>query len=163
MNAIFNRKSVRKFENKEVENEKLEQLLKAAMAAPSAANQQPWEFYVVKNKETLEALSQSSPYAGCVKGAAAAIVPCYRKEIMMPEYAEIDLSAATQNILLEVEDLGLGAVWIGTAPVEERMEKVRTILNIPENLQAFAVIPVGYPEGESNSADRYDADRVHYL
>lgn len=77
MNVIFNRTSVRKYEDKAVEAEKIDQILRAAMAAPSAANQRPWEFFVVKNKETLSALADCSPYGGCIKDAALAIVPVY--------------------------------------------------------------------------------------
>ncbi|MDD3172323.1 MAG: nitroreductase family protein [Herbinix sp.] len=162
MNAIFQRTSVRKYENKEIENEKIELLLKAAMSAPSAANQQPWEFYIVKDKDIIDKLSNCSPYAKCVKGAPVAIVNCYRKDIEMPEYAEIDLSACTENILLEAVELGLGAVWIGIAPLVDRMQSVKDILGIPDHLHAFAIIPVGYPINEDNQQDRYDKTRVHY-
>lgn len=162
MSVIFNRTSVRKYENKEVEAEKIELLLKAAMAAPSAANQQPWEFFVVKNKETLAALADSSPYGGCIKDAAVAIVPVYRKEMMMPEFANIDMAACTENILLEVTELGLGAVWIGIAPLADRMENVRKVLNVPEHLTPYAIIPIGYPVGDAEQKDRFDATRVHF-
>jgi nitroreductase len=162
MKAIFNRTSVRKYMDKEVEAEKIELLLKAAMAAPSAGNQQPWEFYVVKDKESLKALADASPYGGCIAGAAMAIVPVYRTELMMPEFAHIDMSAATQNILLEVVEQGLGAVWIGIAPLKDRMDKVAEILSIPDNLMPYALIPIGYPEAEAKPHDRYDESRVHY-
>ncbi|WKY48202.1 nitroreductase family protein [Eubacteriaceae bacterium ES3] len=162
MNAIFNRTSVRKYLSKEVEAEKIDLLLKAAMAAPSAANQQPWEFFVVKNRETLKALAEASPYGGCIAGAPLAIVPVYRKELRMPEFADIDMSAATQNILLEAVELGLGAVWIGVAPLTDRMESVAKILSVPDNLVPYAVIPLGYPEAEAKRQDRFDAARVHF-
>lgn len=162
MSAIFERTSIRKYQNKEVEAEKIDKILRAAMAAPSAANQQPWEFYVVKKKETLAALAEKSPYGGCIRDAALAIVPVYRKNLMMPEFAEIDMSAATQNILLEVTELGLGAVWIGVAPLADRMDSVRQILNVPEHLNPYAIIPIGYPVGDAQPKDRYDVERVHF-
>lgn len=162
MSAIFNRTSVRKYENMEVDAEKIDQILRAAMAAPSAANQQPWEFYVVKNKETLTALAECSPYGGCIKDAALAIVPVYRKEMMMPEFADIDMAACTENILLEVTELGLGAVWIGIAPLAERMENVRKVLNVPDHLTPYAIIPIGYPVADNKQKDRFDAERVHF-
>jgi nitroreductase len=162
MNSIFSRTSIRKYQDKDVENEKIELLLKAAMAAPSAGNQQPWEFYVVKDKSKLEELANCSPYAGCAKGAPVAVVNCYRKDVMMPDYAEIDMSACTENILLEAADLGLGAVWLGIAPLQDRMQKVKEILEITVHLQPFAVIPIGYPEKEADQQDRYDQSRVHY-
>ena len=162
MSTIFSRTSVRKYENKEVEAEKIDKILRAAMAAPSAANQQPWEFYVVKNKETLAALADCSPYGGCTKDAAMAIVPVYRKEMMMPEFADIDMAAATQNILLEVTELGLGAVWIGIAPLADRMENVRNVLQVADHLSPYAIIPIGYPVEGAEQKDRFDAERVHF-
>lgn len=164
MNTIFNRTSIRKYQNKEVEDEKIELLLKAAMAAPSAGNQQPWEFYVVKNRKALEELAKCSPYAACAKEAPVAIVNCYRKDTKMPEYAEMDLSACTENILLEAVELGLGAVWLGIAPLTDRMQKVKEILNISDNLQPFAIIPVGYPINNNTiQQKRYDKSRIHNL
>lgn len=162
MNVIFNRTSVRKYEDKAVEAEKIDQILRAAMAAPSAANQRPWEFFVVKNKETLAALADCSPYGGCIKDAAVAIVPVYRKEMMMPEFADIDMAACTENILLEVTELGLGAVWIGIAPLADRMENVRKVLNVPDHLEPYAIIPIGYPVAEAKQQDRFEAARVHF-
>lgn len=163
MNTIFTRRSVRNYQDKQVEDEKIEMLLKAAMAAPSAGNQQPWEFYVVTDKEKLEQLSKCSPYAGCAKDAPMAIVSCYRKDIWMPAYADIDMSACTENILLEAVELGLGAVWLGIAPLTDRMEQVRGILDIPLHLDVFAVIPCGYPLKEGTQQDRYDESRIHYV
>lgn len=164
MNEIFKRISVRKYEDRAVEPEKITQLLKAAMAAPSAGNQQPWEFFVVTDKDKIKALSESNPYAGCAAGAPVVIVPCYRTEgARFPMYCEIDLSIATQNILLEATSLGLGAVWIGTAPLEDRMEKVEAVLGNPEGLKAFAIVPVGYPAEDRPQQNRFDENRVHYL
>ncbi len=163
MNAIFKRKSVREYQDIPVENEKLETMLKAAMAAPSAGNQRPWEFYIVTDKNKLGQLSECSPYASCAKGAPMAIVTCYRKELRMPEYAEIDMSACTENILLEAEELGLGAVWLGIAPIKERMKLVREIIGIPEGIEAFAIIPCGYPLKALEPQSRYEASRIHYI
>ena len=163
MNEIFHRTSIRKYQIKPVEDEKIETILQAAMAAPSAGNQQPWEFYVVKDKAILEKLSQTSPYAGCAASAPLAFVACYRIHCAMPEYAQIDMSASVENLLLEADSLELGAVWLGIAPLKERMEAVRTILNIPENLDAFAIIPCGYPESVNPQQDRFDKQRIHYV
>ena len=108
MNEIYTRVSIRKFEDRPVEPEKITQLLKAAMQAPSAGNQQPWEFYVVTDKEKIKALSESNPYAGCAAGAPVGIVPCYKTEgARFPMYCEIDLSIATENLWLEAASLGL--------------------------------------------------------
>ena len=90
-------------------------------------------------------------------------VPCYRMEGVAPDYFEIDLSASVENLLLEADELGLGAVWMGIAPVKERMEAVRKVLDIPESLSAFALIPCGYPAEERPWQDRFDKTRIHYV
>lgn len=164
MDSIFIRTSVRDFEDRVVEPHKIEKLLRAAMAAPSAVNQQPWEFYVVQNPVKLQEIAAASPYAGSVLKAPAAIVPCYdKKRLAAVEYADIDMSAACENILLEAVQQGLGAVWLGIAPIRERMDKVAAAICLPENLAAFAIIPFGYPVGKKAQQDRYDTSRVHYI
>ena len=164
MNSIFRRVSVREFEDKAVEPEKVELLLRAAFASPSARNQQPWEFYVVTDKYLLSELSKASPFTGCTKKAPLAIVPCYdTNRLASPAYAHIDMSACCENILLEAVELDLGAVWLGIAPIPERMEYVGRLLHMPENLKAFAIIPVGYPAVNKSQENRYNESRVHYL
>lgn len=164
MDSIFTRISVRKFKAQPVEDAKVERLLRAAMAAPSAMNQQPWVFYVVRDAAKLAALAKSSEYAGPVSKAPLAIVPCIAKEYLkVAAYGEIDLSIASENILLEAAAQGLGAVWLGIAPLMDRMTKVAEVLGLPEGHAAFAIIPVGYPDESRPQQDRYDAARVHYL
>ena len=164
MNEIYTRVSVRKFEDRPVEQEKITQLLRAAMQAPSAGNQQPWEFYVVTDKEKIKELSKCSPYSGCAAGAPVVIVPCYRtKGLRFPEFDTIDLSIATENLLLEVTSLGLGAVWLAVAPIADRIEKVEAVLGNPEGLHAFALVPVGYPAETKEQQNRFDESRIHYL
>lgn len=163
MESIFHRVSIRKYQDKEIEPEKVEKLLRAAMAAPSACNQQPWEYYVVTNREKIEALSKASPYTGCAKGAPVVFVPCYREGLIAPMYADIDMSASVENLLLEADALGLGAVWMGISPLKDRMETVKEILNIREDLFAFAIIPCGYPAESRAQEARYDEQRVHFV
>lgn len=164
MSGIFHRVSIRKYLDKPVEQEKIVTMLRAAMAAPSACNQQPWEYYVVADKEKIVSLSQSSPYATCVKDAPVVFVACYRKnDLIAPSYVEIDMSASVENLLLQADELGLGAVWIGIAPIEERMDNVAKVIGLPENLSAFALISCGYPGESRPQQDRYEENRVHYL
>lgn len=163
MKEIFHRTSTRKFIDKKVEDEKIEKVLRAAMAAPSAKNGQPWEFYVISNKDILLELSKATPYSMCVKNAPSAIVVCYRKDIIEKDYVEIDCAIATENILLELDGLGLGGVMIGVSPVEERMQNVEKTINIDENLRAFTIIPFGYPEREKVWQDRFDKEKIHYI
>lgn len=163
MKEIFHRTSIRKYKTKAVEKDKVELLLRAAMAAPSAGNQQPWEFYVVTAGDKLKALSQCSPYAGMLREAPLGIAVCCQKNCRMPEYVQIDCSAAVENLLLEADSLGLGAVWLGIAPLEDRMEAAGKVLGISENLYVFSFIACGYPAEEKTQQDRYDETRVHYL
>lgn len=140
MDSIFHRISVRRYEDKHVEKEKLMQILRAGMQAPSACNQQPWEFYVVTNPEKIKALSKATPYAGCAANAPVVIVPVYRKEgLIAPDFAQIDLSIAQENMWLETDAQGLGGVWIGIAPMEERMEEVHKLLELPKEVAVFSL------------------------
>ncbi|MDO4556175.1 MAG: nitroreductase family protein [Lachnospiraceae bacterium] len=164
MKEIFHRTSVRNYQEKQVEEEKITMLLKAAMAAPSAGNQQPWEFIVVENPAALKDLSKASPYAGCVAKAPMAIVALGDKNrFRFEENWQMDLSAAVENILLEADHLGLGAVWLGIAPLSERMEAVSELFHLSDNLIPFAVIPCGYPVTEVQQQKRYDEARIHYI
>ncbi len=124
---------------------------------------EPWEYYVVTCRETIERLSESTPYTGCAKGAPLVFAACYRKECLRPMYAHIDMSASVENLLLEADELGLGAVWMGIAPLEDRMQTVKEIIGLPDGLEAFALIACGYPVKEQEQQDRYDEARVHYI
>ena len=163
MDQIYTRVSIRKYQDRPVEKEKTMAILRAAMQAPSAANQQPWEFYVVTNKEKLQALSGVSPYAGMTKDAPIAIVAAYRKDCLLPMYAQIDLSIAMENLWLETVAQGLGGVWLGIAPMEDRMKEVEEILDMPDDLRAFAIFPYGYPAEEREQQDRFEESRIHYV
>ena len=162
MSVIYERVSLRKYEDRPVEDEKITAILKAAMQAPSACNQQPWEFFVVTDKDMLKELSEVSRYSYMAKDAPVAIVSAYRKECEVPEYAQIDLSIAMENLWLETTNQGLGGVWLGLAPNEERMKKVEKIVNIPDGLRAFAIFPLGYPAQSKKQEDRFDSNRIHY-
>lgn len=164
MSAIFTRTSVRSFEERAVESEKLEQIMKAACAAPTAKNQQAWEFYVVTNKEILQQLGKVTPYATPAAKAPAAIVVCYNKDkLSVPEMAEIDCAIATENIWLACEELDLGGVMLGIAPFKDRMDALGKILNLPENLAAFTIFALGYPKHKQPQKNRYDENKIHYV
>ena len=166
MNAIFTRRSVRHFSDKPIENEKIETLLRAAMQAPSAANQQPWSFIVVRGRENLDELSKYNAYAGCLKNADAAIIVLGdSKRMILPDMWQQDLAAATQNIQLQAVELGLGTVWLGTAPHKTRMEFICNLFEIDEHLLPYSVIAVGYPKKEdaNHFIDRFDPERVRYI
>ena len=165
MNSIFQRRSVRTYLEKPVEPEKIETLLRAAMQAPSAGNQQASEFLVVQDAAALRQLSQMSPYSGLLAKAPLAIVLLGNTERMkLSENWEQDLGAAAENMLLEATELGLGAVWLGVHPLKERIDAVKAQLSLPEKLRPFAVVAVGYPKEENANhfVDRWNAERVHY-
>lgn len=164
MKEIFNRRSIRKFKDQAVEPEKIDRLLRAAMQAPSAANQQPWEFIVVEEKESLEKLSAVSPYAKPVANSAVTfVVLANNNELKVPTAWEQDLSAATENLLLEAVHLDLGGVWLGVATADAVVENVRKIFSLPDHIKPFALISIGYPEGQQNEfVDRYNTKKVHY-
>ena len=137
LDTMYRRASVRRFTGEKVTSFEAEALLHAAMAAPSAGNQQPWEFYLVSNEDARAALAQASPYAAPAAGAPLVIVPCFRQNVRFPECAPLDMAAAVQNLLLEAVDLGLGAVWMGIAPQEARMADVARALDLPDTLLEF--------------------------
>lgn len=164
MENIFHRISVRKYQDRPVEKEKIIQILRAGMQAPSACNQQPWEFYVVTDKEKIKELSMATRYSGCAAGAPVVIVPVYRKNgLVVPEMAQIDLSIALENIWLETDTLGLGGVWIGIAPFQDRMDAVKQMLQLPDDVEVFSLFALGYPAEARPQQDRFDENRIHFI
>lgn len=162
MDAIFRRRSIRAYTARPIDDDALERLLRAAMAAPSAGNEQPWHFVVVTDRPTLDDLSRVSPYAGMLAGAAAAIVVCADPRAVKHEgFWPQDCAAATENILLEATELGLGSVWVGIHPRAEREEAVRRVLWVPASIVPFSIVALGYPAEERQPVDRYDPARVH--
>ena len=162
MSVIFERCSVRKFTDEEVSDLKIESLLKAGMQAPSACNQQAWEFIVVSKKEDKLAISQMHRFAKPAAEASKLIVVLGNlNEAKITSMIEQDLGACCENILLQAVEEGLGGVWLGFHPIEDRCVKIREFLNIPDYCIPFAVICVGYPAHESNVKIRYDKSKVH--
>ena len=164
LEVIHNRKSVRHFTGEAVSKKDIETLLKAGMAAPTAANRQPWKFYVVTAREKLDLLAEALPYAKMLSQVQTAIVVCGDMEhagnLKELGYWVQDCSAASQNILLAAESLGLGAVWTAAYPYEDRVEVVTKVLEMPEHHVPLNVIPVGYPTGEDLPKDKWKAENV---
>jgi nitroreductase len=165
MDNIFNRRSIRKYRDNVVEKEKLDMLMQAGMAAPSANNNRPWEFVVVTNTEAMMQFRERMPYGKF--HAPAAIVVCGNPDIGSAkptsfDYWTQDCSAATQNILIAAAGLGLGTCWLGTYPCVDRIETVRQIAGLPEKVIPLCVIYVGYPAEEKPARTQYDAARVHW-
>ena len=166
LKTIFNRKSVRKYTDKKVTKEQLEMLVKAGMAAPTAGNKQPWAFVIVTDREKLDSLAEGLEYAKMLKQAPSAIVVCGVPKLGLEgigvEYWIQDCSAVSENILLAVESMGLGAVWTGVYPIKEREKYVQKVLGIPEDTIPLNVIAIGYPTGIEKPKDKYKPERIHY-
>ena len=156
---IAERKSVRKYLNKSVEEDKIDAMVKAGMAAPSGMDRRPWEFVVVTDREALDSMAAKLPYAKILTNAPLAIVVC--GDTTCSSYWYLDCSAATQNVLLAAEALGLGAVWTAAYPYEDRIDVVRQNTGLPENIVPLCVIPIGYPDGPQKAKDKFDPQRVH--
>lgn len=164
MKEIFERRSVRKYTNEPVSDEEITQLLKAAMRAPSASNQQAWEFIVIRDKNILLEITKFHPHAQMLDGAACAIVVCGNKAYTKSDYDfwVQDCSAATQNLLLEAVYLYLGAVWLSCYPNEERVKKLTKLLNLPEDVIPLNIISIGHPAEIPEPIDTFKEDRIHY-
>ncbi len=163
MSAIFERRSIRKFTNQGVADEKIQKLLEAAMAAPSAGNQQPWHFLVLKERGTLTQITTIHPHAMMLREAPGAILICGDPTLEKHQgYWIQDCAAATENLLLEAVELGLGAVWLGIYPREDRVQGIRQLLGIPPEVIPFSLIAFGYPNEKKEPPFRFKAERVHY-
>lgn len=163
MNEIFDRMDIKTFKNQLLEPQKIALLLKAAMAAPSAENQRPWEFYAVRNKISLMRLSTCGAAAKCVKDAPYAIVVCSRADVQFPELVGMDIGAAVENIMLEATSIGLGSTCIAVSPYEDRIASVRKILDLADDMTPFAIVAVGYPAAYPKAKDSFDQSRIHYI
>ena len=166
LDNIATRVSVRSYLDKPIEEAKIEHLLRAGMAAPSAMNKQPWSFTVVNDKAILKQIADSAPNAGMAATAPMAIVVCGDMDKALEgdvrEFWVQDASAATENILLAAHALGLGAVWTGAYPNVAKAKMFAGILNIPDNQVVLCVIPMGYPAEAPAPKDKWNEGNVHY-
>lgn len=163
LEAIQTRRSVRKFTDKKISSDLIEKVLHAGMSAPSAGNQQPWHFIVIDDKKMLEEVPKVSLYAPMAKDASVAIVVCGDTKLeKYPGFWVQDCSAATQNMLLAAHALGLGAVWSGIYPLEDRVSGYRSLLGIPENVIPLSIVIMGYPLEVPKPADRYKEERIKH-
>ncbi len=163
--VIHSRKSVRSFTGASVSRENLDKIIRAGMAAPTAVNKQPWSFVVVTEKKTINALAAGLPTARGIEKAGAVIIVCAEPEkanLHSKDFAVIDASLASENILLATEALGLGGHWTASFPYEDKMKHVRTVLGIPANIIPLNVILVGVPTGEDKPKDKYQKDKIHW-
>lgn len=159
---ILTRRSIRKYIQKAVPEKDVRELVNAGMHAPTARNLQPWHFVVVDKRDLIDQLAIAHPHAKMLKQASLAILVCGDKTIQEAEgYIIQDCSAATQNIMLTAHALGLGSVWLGMYPREERMQKVSELLDIPGHILPVALISIGYPDELKETPERYKEERIH--
>ena len=162
LEAIHTRRSIRKFQDKPVPEELLQQVLAAAMSAPSANNAQPWQFVVISDPHLLAKVPKINPHARMAARAPVAILVCGDLNLEVSAgYWVVDCAAAVQNLLLAAHAVGLGAVWTGVYPREQRAEDISRLLDLPENVVPHSLIVLGYAAEQPPSEDRYRADRVH--
>ena len=168
VDTILNRKSVRKYTNQVIEQEKIDLILKAAMSGPTAVNARPWSFLVVNEPELLEKMADANGRAAqCLKQAKLGILVCgdlSRAFSRAPEYWVVDCSIAAQNMILCAESIGLGSVWLGTWPQDDKIERQKALFNLPEHIIPHSLIAFGYPDDEAASKKEktiWEEDRVH--
>ena len=167
LHNILQRKSVRAYTDRAVSHEQLDTLIRAAMAAPTGRDMRPWHFIVLEGRHQLSPLAEQLPYAKMLAEAQAAVVVCGDMSVTDKEGNPsrnwtFDCSAATENLLLQAEAMGLGAVWTGVYPYDERIEAVKQALHLPDHLIPLNVIPIGYPKGDPQPKDKYDPAKVEY-
>jgi nitroreductase len=161
--TIKSRRSIRKYTAEPVSNEDIEALLTAAMHAPSAVNEQPWHFVVIKDRKALEAIPRIISTGPMVKDAPVAITVCADKNLeKFPGLWVLDCSAATENMLLAATARGLGAVWAAVYPFKDRVEGIKKLLNLPVNVVPLCVVPVGHPAETPAPVERFNPSRIHF-
>jgi len=161
LEAIMTRRSIRRYTGEEVSPELERMLLEAAMAAPSAHGRQPWRFIVVRSRETLDRIPEYHQYSRMLKEASLAVVVCGDNKVQTTDFWAHDCSAATENMLIAANALGLGAVWLGVHPGEELVRNTRELLGISEHVTPLCIVSVGHPAEEKPPGDRYDESKVH--
>ena len=161
MDEIFTRRSVRSYKETPVPYELVEKVIMAGMAAPSAGNETPWHFIVIDDRRKLKAVTEIHPYADMLNECAAAVMVC--GDLSLEKYAGFwvqDCSAATENMLIEAVHLGLGTVWLGVYPIEERAKGLQKLFGLPDNVIPLSIVALGYPAEKQERINRFDPNRI---
>lgn len=162
LEIIKKRRSIRRFTSQGVEKEKIQALLEAAMYAPSAVNKQPWHFIVIEDRTVMNRIMEVHPHSKMFETANLGILVCGDLQLHHgPGYWIADCAAATENILLAATALGLGSCWVGIYPREDRMKAMKDVFLLPEHVEGFALIAIGYPAEEKKIPARFQPDRIH--
>jgi len=162
--VILSRRSIRKYKKKAVPKKLIDELLNAAMHAPSACNEQPWHFVIINNREVLNEVPKYHPHSHMIREAPVAIVVCVDLNLTKEDkvWWVQDCSAAAENILIAAQAKGLGAVWLGVYPKDDRVKGTQGLLALPQNVIPLCIIPIGYPAEEKPYESRYQSSRIHY-
>ena len=160
--TIMARTSVRSYTSQPIKEDKIEMLLRAGMAAPSACNKQPWHFVVVRDTSLLAAIAERHPYAKMAAEAPVVVVVCANpEEAKAPGYWQQDCSAALENMLIAARGLSLGTVWCGMYPFEDRVEPIRELLNVPAQINMLGLVVMGHPAQPFSEAERFNESKIH--
>lgn len=158
--SILTRRSIRRFTGKPIEDEKLQTILKCGAFAPTAKNTKAWKFFVIKDKNLFARIMEINPFASALKTADTAIAVCIDYDKVLPGYAPVDASAATENILLAAHALGLGSCWIGIYPNADRVDNMQDALGLPDHVEVITLVALGYYDEEPKQPQR---DYTHYV
>lgn len=163
LEIIIHRRSIRKYTGQPVDDALIEKLIQAGMYAPSAVNKQPWHFVIFRDRDTRKKITEIHKNAWMLKDASVGILVCWDETLQHDTgYGPVDCAAATQNILLAAHASGLGGVWIGVYPREDRINNVHKIFQLPKAVQPFSLIALGYPDEMKTLPERFNPSRIHF-
>ena len=162
MKEIFERRSIRKYADQVVSEDIIEKIIEAGMAAPSAGNEQPWHFIIITDRRILNEIPKFHPYSKMLNEVSCGIVVCGDLSLeKYPGFWVQDCSAATENMLLMAQELGIGSVWLGVYPLEDRVKALKALLRLPDNVIPLSILPIGYPAEKKAPVNRFNPSRVH--
>jgi len=161
--GLITRRSIRAFKPDPLDRDQVDEIIRAGMYAPSAVNCQPWHFIVIDDRSLMDRIMQIHPYSKMLAEAPYAVLVCGDQNLEHgPGYWVVDCGAATQNILLAAHAKGIGSVWLGLHPREQRKEGIKELFDLPGHIQPFSLIALGYPNEQKPVPDRYKKERIHY-
>ncbi|MBU0712057.1 nitroreductase family protein [bacterium] len=161
LDYIFRRRSIRKFNDEPLSDLQIKSILEAAMAAPSAHNNKPWHFIVIRERKTLDRIAEVHPYGKMLFQAPLAVAVCGDTAVSSKRWDQ-DCAAATENILLALPELGLGGVWLGYYPRSNDEDFLKDIISVPENIKVFSMVAIGHPDEEKIPRSQYEDIKIHF-
>ena len=161
--SLLNRRSIRKYTSEKIENSIILEIIKAGMYAPSAVNKRPWHFIIIDEQKRMKEIMEAHPHSKMLSSASHAILVCGDMKLQHDTgYWLADCGAATQNLLLAAHSKGIGSCWVGIYPREQRMKDMKKIFNLPEHIEAFALVSLGFPAEEKTHPDRYEPEKIRW-